>query len=145
MNRFDVQVSGAGIVGQCLALSLARIGLQVALRPLPAAMPRGAAVEDVRAYALNAASVELLRRLKVWDALPAHAATRVLDMHVQGDIHGAALDFSAWQQHVSALAWITDAAVLERQLGEAVRFAPHITRVDADDPADVPAALIALC
>ena len=145
MKRFDVQVSGAGIVGQCLALSLARIGLQVALRPLPAAMPRGAAVEDVRAYALNAASVELLRRLKVWDALPAHAATRVLDMHVQGDIHGAALDFSAWQQHVSALAWITDAAVLERQLGEAVRFAPHITRVDADDPADVPAALTALC
>ena len=145
MKRFDVQVSGAGIVGQCLALSLARIGLKVALRPLPAATPRGPALEDVRAYALNAASVELLRRLKVWDALPAHAATQVLDMHVQGDALGAALDFSAWQQHVSALAWITDAAVLERQLGEAVRFAPHITRVDADDPADVPAALTALC
>lgn len=149
MKRFDVQVSGAGIVGQCLALSLARLGLQVALRPLGGSPADQPAAEDVRAYALNAASVELLRRLKVWDTLPAQAATAVLDMHVQGDAHGAALDFSAWQQQVGALAWITDAAVLERQLGVAVRFAPHITVVDADahvDPrGDVPAALIALC
>jgi len=145
MTRFDVQVSGAGIVGQCLALSLARLGLQVALRPLPTSAARGPIAEDLRAYALNAASVELLRRLKVWDTLPAHAATAVLDMHVQGDVPGAALDFSAWQQRVGALAWITDAAVLERQLGVAVRFAPHITLIDADDPSDVPAALTALC
>ena len=145
MISFDVQVSGAGIVGQCLALSLARLGLGVALRPLPASVARVPATEDVRAYALNAASVELLRSLKVWDTLPAHAATAVLDMHVKGDAPGAALDFSAWQQRVGALAWITDAAVLERQLGVAVRFAPHITLIDADDPADVPAALTALC
>ena len=145
MICFDVQVSGAGIVGQCLALSLARLGLQVALRPLPASAAGGSIAEDVRAYALNAASVELLHSLKVWDTLPAHAATAVLDMHVRGDARGAALDFSAWQQRVGALAWITDAAVLERQLGVAVRFAPHITLIDADDPSDVPAALTALC
>jgi len=145
MKRFDVQVSGAGIVGQCLALSLARLGLQVALRPLPTPPAREPVADDVRAYALNAASVELLRGLKVWDTLPADAATQVLDMHVQGDAPGAALDFSAWQQRVSALAWITDAAVLERQLGVAVRFAPHITVIDADSRAEVPAALTALC
>jgi ubiquinone biosynthesis UbiH/UbiF/VisC/COQ6 family hydroxylase len=155
MKRFDVQVCGAGIVGQCLALSLARLGLLVALRP-PAAAPTSLqpgepAAADVRAYALNAASVALLQRLKVWDALPAHATTQVLDMHVQGDAPGAALDFSAWQQRVSALAWITDAAALETQLGAAVRFAPHISVIEAHRPgaagdvADVPAALTALC
>ena len=128
MKRFDVQVCGAGIVGQCLALSLARLGLQVVLRPqapsaasASGAASDAAAVEDVRAYALNAASVALLKRLKVWDTLPANAATQVLDMHVQGDAPGAAIDFSAWQQRVSALAWITDAAALERQLRAAVR------------------------
>ena len=166
MKRFDVQVCGSGIVGQCLALSLARLGLQVALRPQAVAAPLSSAhapaVEDVRAYALNAASVALLQRLKVWDTLPAHAATRVLDMHVQGDAPGAALDFSAWQQRVDVLAWITDAAVLERQLSAAVRFAPHITLIDAADAAAdaaaaaaaaadaadaaaVPVALTALC
>ena len=160
MERFDVQVLGAGIVGRSLALSLARLGLRVALRAdtsradssradtsqadtSQAELSRAVAAPDVRAYALNAASVALLRSLKVWDALPAHAATPVLDMHVQGDAAPAALDFSAWQQRVSALAWITDAAVLERELAQAVRFAPHITVVDAS--AEVQAALTALC
>ena len=165
MERFDVQVLGAGIVGRSLALSLARLGLRVALRPdaapthaqpadmqpdvqpdiRPEVQPgaRPDLQPDVRAYALNAASVALLRGLKVWDALPAHAATRVLDMHVQGDTAPAAIDFSAWQQRVDALAWITDAAVLERELAQAVRFAPHITVVDA--AADVQADLTALC
>src|SRR5687768_2697928 len=78
MNDFDVQVQGAGIVGRSLALALARAGLRVALR---ADATRPADADDVRAYALNAASVELLRGLKVWDALPAHAATAVLDIH----------------------------------------------------------------
>jgi len=138
-SDFDVHVLGAGIVGRSLALALARAGLSVALQ----AEPARAATEDVRAYALNAASVELLRGLKVWDALPAGSATAVLDMHVQGDAHASAIDFSAWQQRVGALAWITDAAVLERELASAVRFAPHITVVDAGTP--VRAALTALC
>ena len=146
MERFDVQVLGAGIVGRSLALSLARLGLRVALRA-DTLRADGDASPDVRAYALNAASVALLRSLKVWDALPTHAATPVLDMHVQGDAAPAALDFSAWQQQVSALAWITDAAVLERELAQAVRFAPHITVVDAhtDNETEVQAALTALC
>lgn len=131
MKRFDVQVLGAGIVGRCLALSLARLGLQVALR-LDADRPPGG--DDVRAYALNAASVELLKGLKVWNGLPASSVTPVLDMHVQGDISGSTIDFSAWQQRVSALAWITDAGVLERELAAAVRFAPHITVIDAASP-----------
>lgn len=153
MKRFDVQVLGAGIVGHCLALSLARLGLQVALRPNAARPPGG---DDVRAYALNAASVELLAGLKVWSGLPAYSVTSVLDMRVQGDASGSAMEFSAWQQRVSALAWITDAGVLERELAAAVRFAPHITVIDAannpgsderDAHADpeVQAPLVALC
>lgn len=140
MNDVDVQVLGSGIVGRSLALALARLGMRVALRGQAEGPP---GQEDVRAYALNGASVELLRGLRVWDALPAGAATPVLDMHVQGDAQGAAIDFSAWQQRVSALAWITDAAVLERELARAVRFAPHVTVVDPHTP--VKAALTALC
>jgi 2-polyprenyl-6-methoxyphenol hydroxylase-like FAD-dependent oxidoreductase len=138
MKDFDVAIRGAGIVGQTLALSLARLGLQVALQPDPV---RPASADDVRAYALNAASVALLRGLKVWDGLPPQAATPVYDMQVQGDAPGALLEFSAWEQRVGELAWITDAAVLERELAAAVRFAPHIT-LSADE---VRAPLTALC
>ncbi len=143
MERFDVCVRGAGIVGKSLALSLARQGLQVALLP-EGATAAARAGEDIRAYALNAASVELLKRLKVWDALPAQAKTAVHDMRVHGDAASGGIDFSAWQQHVAELAWIVDAAVLERQLEDAVRFAPHVTLADPARAAP-PAALVALC
>ena len=138
MRSFDVQVAGAGIVGKTLALALARLGLSVALRGAPS---RGSGRDDVRAYALNAGSVALLRGLKVWDALPEDAKTPVHDMRVHGDAPGAALEFSAWEQRVGELAVITDAAALEQGLDAALRFAPHVTRVESD----VPATLVAHC
>ncbi|HEX4234233.1 MAG TPA: FAD-dependent monooxygenase [Caldimonas sp.] len=138
MKAFDVQVSGAGIVGKSLALSLAGLGLSVALRSRPA--QQGAA-SDVRAYALSPTSISLLRRLKVWDALAADATTAVHDMIVRGDTGDAELEFSAWQQCVAELAVITDAAALDQEFDHALRFAAHVMRVDTD----VPAALVAHC
>lgn len=146
MKQVDVLVRGSGIVGQCLALALSRAGLQVALQGEPA---RADAPEDVRAYALNAGSVALLRSLKVWDGLPARAATPVYDMHVEGDAAAGAtpgaIEFSAFEQRVGELAWIVDAPVLERELGAALRFAPHVETLPSDDPTPVRAALTALC
>ena len=145
MDSLDVMVSGTGIVGRSLALALARLGMRVALRGAPSPSPSPSPTEpprdDVRAYALNAASIALLRELKVWDTLPADARTPVLEMLVHGDAGGAAIEFSAWQQRVDELAVITDAAALERQLDEALRFAPNVSRVDFD----VDAALVAHC
>lgn len=134
----DVCVQGAGIVGASLALSLARHGLRVDwVAPPPAPDMRS----DVRAYALNAGSVRLLRELKVWEALPAGAATAVHDMRIEGDRAGSALGFSAWRQGVAELAWIVDAAVLERRLHEAAGYAAHVRRVARPTPA----ALVAHC
>lgn len=124
---FDVLVRGAGAVGLASALALGRQGLAVAL--LGGGAP---AAGDIRAYALNATSVALLTRLKVWDALPADARTAVYDMHVEGDTPGAAIDFSAWSQGTETLAWIVDAAELEAALRTAVRYAPHVTEVEAE-------------
>ena len=124
MQSFDVQVRGSGIVGAAAALALSRLGLSVAL-----AAPTAVHGEDLRAYALNAASVALLDSLKVWAALPADARTAVYDMRVQGDGTAAAagsLRFSAWQQQVRELAWIVDAAALEAELATALRYAPHV-------------------
>ena len=67
----EVCIRGAGIVGRTLALLLARERVRVALVAPPAA--QGA--RDIRAYALNAASRQLLESLRAWpDA--AHATPR---------------------------------------------------------------------
>jgi len=127
MPSYEVCVRGNGAVAHAAALALARQGLQVALA-------RGAsgpaAAVDVRAYAINTASVALLSSLKVWDALPADARTAVYDMHVEGDAAGAALDFSAWSQGAPALAWIADASELDAALRRAADFAPHLSVLD---------------
>ena len=142
VQHVDILVRGAGIVGRSLALSMARLGLQVAVCETP---QRPGAARDVRAFALNAASVALLRQLKIWDALPVDASTAVDEMRIEGDDRGAALIFSAWEQRVGELAWIVDAAVLERELATAMRFAPHVRVVDEGATAQLDFDLEALC
>lgn len=117
----DVCIRGAGIVGRTLALLLARERLRVGLvaGPEPAA-----GHSDVRAYALNTASRELLERVRAWP--DATHATPVLGMEVHGDQDGA-VRFSAQAERVPALAWIVDVPALEQRLAEAARYQPGIT------------------
>jgi 2-polyprenyl-6-methoxyphenol hydroxylase-like FAD-dependent oxidoreductase len=141
MQSVDVLVKGRGAVGSSLALSLAAQGLTVGL----AGAPEPARAEDVRTYALNAASVALLTELKIWDSLPADAICAAFDMVITGDASEAQsagrLSFSAWQQGLREMAVIVDAAALDAQLAMALTFSPHVRNVDATTPA----ALTALC
>ncbi|MCD6667209.1 MAG: hypothetical protein LT081_14145, partial [Hydrogenophaga sp.] len=62
-RRPDVIVRGAGIVGQTLALLLARDRLKVALVKPPRATP---GAPDVRAYAINSDARALLQSVRAW-------------------------------------------------------------------------------
>ena len=141
-RRFDVCIRGAGVVGQTLALLLARERLRVALVGTPRPAHAGA---DVRAYALNAAAKDLLSSLRAWpddgdatDATP--SVTPVGRMAVWGD-DGGELNFSAADQRSEALSWIVDVPALERRLANAVRFQGAIECLT--EP--VPAALTVVC
>lgn len=132
---FDICIRGAGIVGRTLALLLARDRLRVALVVDPA---NPHPTDDVRAYALNAASHTLLESLRCWP--DAEHVTAVQQMHIWGD-KGGEVTFTASQQGVPALAWIMDVPALEARLAEAVRFQPMIEVVAAP----VQAALTVVC
>jgi len=137
-KTFDVCIRGDGVVGRTLALLLARERLRVALvgqATPPAADPPTA---DVRAYALNSASREVLESLRVWP--DAQFATPVQEMQVWGD-DGGRLDFTADSVAQEALAWIVDVPALEQQLIQAVRYQPQIEIVAAP----VKAALSVIC
>ena len=94
---FDVCIRGAGVVGQSLALLLAGLRLRVGLvETHPNAAP------DVRAFALNAASKNLLQSLRCWPS--AEHATPVQRMRVWGD-GGAQVQLPAptlWVMQTSA-------------------------------------------
>lgn len=131
----DVCIRGAGIVGRTLALLLAGERLRVGL--VQSAAP-GTSGGDVRAYALNAASRQLLASLRAWPA--AQHATPVQTMQVHGD-NGGEVRFTAAEQGVEALAWIVDVPALEASLAEAVRYQPLIELLDEPRPA----ALTVVC
>ena len=122
----DVCIRGAGIVGRTLALLLARDRLRAGLVRQPA--PAGGAGSDVRAYALNPASKELLESLRAWP--DAQHATPVTAMEVHGD-EGGEVRFEAQAQGMPALAWIVDVQALQERLAEALRFQPLVEWLDA--------------
>jgi 2-polyprenyl-6-methoxyphenol hydroxylase-like FAD-dependent oxidoreductase len=134
-QSFDVCIRGAGIVGRTLALLLARERLRVALVATP---PAPDAARDVRAYALNTSSRQLLASLRVWPD-PVHA-TALRHMEVFGD-EGGSVHFDAGAQSVDALGWIVDVPALENRLVEAVRYQPLVEVVER--PVDAP--LTAIC
>lgn len=120
---FDVCIRGAGIVGRALALQLAAKRLRVALVDPQSGDP-ASGHSDVRAYALNAASRELLEALRCWP--DAQHATPVLSMQVFGD-QGGALRFDAADQGAPALNWMVDVPALEGLLVQALRFQSLVT------------------
>ena len=132
-QHYDICILGSGIVGRTLALLLARERLRVALVGSPTAQQAKAdAPQDVRAYALNAASKALLESLRAWPE--AKFATPVLGMQVKGDAQNGSqgiVNFSAAEQGVAALAWIVEVPALEQQLAQAVRFQPLIDIIQA--------------
>ena len=132
---YDVCIRGAGIVGRTLALLLARDRLRVGLVDVP---PPPASRSDVRAYALNAASRELLLRLRAWP--DEQHATPVAAMDVRGD-DGGRVRFAAADEDVPALAWIVEVEPLLARLAEAVRFQAQIELLAAPQAA----ALTVVC
>jgi len=133
-QAFDVCIRGDAIVGRSLALLLARERIRVAICRSPRS---GNAQADVRAYALNRASRELLDGLRVWPS----QATPVRAMQVWGD-EGGRIDFTA-PKASGEIAWLLDAQLLEDQLAQALRFATSVQYVDA--PEDVRVALTVVC
>ena len=129
-SPFDICIRGSGVVGSTLALLLARQRLRIALVGHPPA------AHDVRAFALNAHSRELLSDLRCWpDAMH---ATPVQSMQVWGDTNGS-VQFQA--PSFNGLTHIVDVAALEKMLADAIGFQPAIERVEAP----VPAKLTVVC
>ena len=145
---FDICIRGAGITGRVLALLLARERLRVALVVAPRVLAEGknslappadaAGHSDVRAYALNLASKNILDSFRCWPV--GAGATPVLAMQVHGD-DGGETRFAAPTGDGEALAWIVDVPALEALLAQATQFQPLIETV----PAPVEAALTVVC
>ncbi|HEX2389869.1 MAG TPA: UbiH/UbiF family hydroxylase [Casimicrobiaceae bacterium] len=126
MERRDVLIAGAGLVGLALAAALARNGMTVALLDRQAPPPSGdPETWDARVYAISPGSAAFLQGVGAWQALSCERIAAIESMRIVGD-QGATLNFSAYELGERALAWIVE----ERALRSALLPAIHVAGID---------------
>jgi 2-polyprenylphenol 6-hydroxylase len=117
---FDCVVVGGGAVGAAVALGMARAGRRVALverRPRPVFSDTAPVT---RVATLNAASMALLERLGVAEAVLRRRGHAFYRMEVWDANSDAALSFDADELGVPALGWTVEHLALEASLWDAL-------------------------
>lgn len=117
-KSYDIVIAGGGMVGSCLALALAPLGLRLAVVE---AVARDAAQQpsfDDRSTALSRSSQRMFEAMGLWDRIAA-TATPIRSIHVseRGSFGFAHLD--AGEQRVAALGYV----VINRVLGTVLQTA----------------------
>lgn len=140
-EHFDIIIVGGGIVGQSLALLLARQAASppgIALidaQPATAGSASAAVPADVgsfspRVSALSAASVELFSELGIWEALQDDACA-YQDMYVWDAEGTGHIQFAAADVHAEALGYIAENQRISTALAAALE-ATAVTVIKGD-------------
>jgi 2-octaprenyl-6-methoxyphenol hydroxylase len=156
----DVAVVGAGPAGLAAALALAHVGAEVVLIGPAPRTPDGGP-HDTRTAALLASSVDLLKALKVWEAIAPHAAPlrtiRIVDAS-QSLFRSPEITFEARELGLDAFGYNIPNTVLVEALYARARgvldamvpasvsriaFDGNGARLTCDDGTDVAARLVA--
>lgn len=117
-NHYDIVVAGGGMIGTCLALAIAPLGLRVAVVE---AMPRTAAKQpsfDDRSTALSRSTQRMFVAIGLWGEIAA-TATPISHIHVSDKGRFGFAHIDADEQRVEALGYV----VINRTLGKVLQTA----------------------
>ncbi len=119
-RRLDVAVVGGGVVGAACALSLSRLGLEVALVEGREPPRWSAGAPDLRVYAFATDNAALLEALGVWDSVHGACAQAYRRMRVWDASGGGELSFDADRFGRDQLGWIVENNLLVDRLWAAL-------------------------
>lgn len=111
-DRCEIAVVGGGVVGAAAALALNDAGFDVRLLERAAAPAAPTPDYDARVFAIAPSSMALLRRLGVWDTMPAERLCAYQGMRVWESAPERALSFSAADVGSAQLGWIVEQSQL---------------------------------
>jgi len=119
-RRLDIAVVGGGVVGAACALSLAKLGLEVALVEGREPAPWSADTPDLRVYAFAPDNAALFDALGIWDSVRDARAQAYRRMRVWDASGGGELSFDADLLGRDQLGWIVENNLLTDRLWAAL-------------------------
>lgn len=119
-RRLDIAVVGGGVVGAACALSLAKLGLEVALVEGREPAHWSAAAPDLRVYAFAPDNAALLDGLGVWEPVRDARTQAYRRMRVWDASGGGELSFDADLLGRDQLGWIVENNLLTDRLWAAL-------------------------
>lgn len=131
----EIAVVGTGPSGLVAALALGKVGASVIALGLPPQNPISASVET-RTAALLASSIDLLKRLEVWDGLKSEAAPlkaiRIIDAS-KSLLRAPDIEFKASELGLEAFGYnISNTALVAALYARASKVLPHVIEVNVD-------------
>jgi len=130
---YDIVIAGGGMIGTCLALALAPLGLSIAVVEAVARKALNQPSFDDRSTALARSSQRMFEAMGLWDEIVA-AATPIRSIHVSDKGRFGFSRIDANEQGVEALGYIVINRVLGAVLQSRLASSP---RVDLFCPARI--------
>ncbi len=123
--EYDIVIGGGGMIGSCLALALAPLGLRIAVVEAVARRSPGQPSFDDRSTALSRSSQRTFSALGLWPSISA-AATPITHIHVSDRGRFGFSHIDAAEQQVEALGYVVINRVLGAVLQEALAGVPGL-------------------
>ena len=135
-GAYDIVIAGGGMIGTCLALALAPLGLRVAVVEAIARKEDQQPSFDDRSTALSRSTQRMFEAMGLWEEVVA-AATPIASIHVSDKGRFGFSHIDAEEQGVEALGYV----VINRLLGEVLQ-----SRLIAQSGVDVycPARIVSI-